>query len=111
MSPSGMPVARSSVISSPVRTNGRLWPALASTIRPVVGSRIANRQVTNMLAGISGHNRSFARDRISPGDRSREASARSTEWVRAMTSAAGTPLSVTSPTAMPIRPSLISTKS
>ena len=39
------------------------------------------------------------------------ASARRIECVRAMTSAAGTPLSVTSPTAMPIRPSGISMKS
>ena len=81
------------------------------TIRPVDGSRIANRQVTNMRAGISGSSSAFARARISPGESLRLASARRTEWVRAMTSAAGTPLSVTSPTAMPIRPSRISMKS
>ena len=94
-----------------VRTNGRLWPALANTMRPVAGSRIANRQVTNMRAGISGQSRSLARARISAGRSAAAASARRIEWVRAMTSAAGTPLSVTSPTAMPMRPSRISMKS
>ena len=64
-----------------------------------------------MRAGISGTSSAFARARISPGESLRLASARRIEWVRAMTSAAGTPLSVTSPTAMPIRPSGISMKS
>ena len=42
-----------------------------------------------MRAGISGSSSAFARARISPGESLRLASARSTEWVRAMTSAAG----------------------
>ncbi len=66
--PSGIPVARSSMTPSAVRTYGRLWPALASTIRPVAGSRIANRHVTNIRAGISGTSSALARARISPGE-------------------------------------------
>ncbi len=89
---------------SSVRMYGRLCPALAMTIRPVSGSRIANRHVTNIRAGISGSSRALARARISPGESLRLASARRIECVRAMTSAAGTPLSVTSPTAMPDAP-------
>ncbi len=49
--------------------------------------------------------------RITAGESLRDASARRIECVRAMTSAAGTPLSVTSPTAMPMRPPGISMKS
>ncbi len=36
--PSGMPVARSSIVPDAVRTYGRLWPALAKRNRPVAGS-------------------------------------------------------------------------
>ena len=43
MRPRGIPVARSSMTPFDVRTYGRLCPALASTIRPVAGSRIGEQ--------------------------------------------------------------------
>ena len=58
-----------------------------------------------MCAGISSTSSSFALVRTSLGATRRGASARRMEWVVAMTSAAGTPLSVTSPTTMPTWPS------
>ena len=64
-----------------------------------------------MRAGISGTSSSLARASTAAGLMSRGASARRIEWVRAITSAAGTPLSVTSPTTTPIRPSPRSMKS
>ncbi len=71
----------------------------------MAGSSTAYRQVTNMFGGISAHSRSLARLRTAPGSTRRGASVRRMLWVVAMTMAAGTPLSVTSPTTRPIRPS------
>ena len=95
-----------------VRTYGQVWPALAYTTRPVAGSRTRYRQVTNMRAGISG-SEDLVGARAAPprARRGGGASPRRTDCVRAMIKAAGTPLSVTSPTTMPIRPSGNSMKS
>ena len=64
-----------------------------------------------MFGGMSGQRCSLTRSSTSPGSISRCAAARSTLRVAAITSAAGTPLSVTSPTTSPIRPSGSSMKS
>ena len=96
-----MPRARSSTDPSAVLTYGRSWPALANRNRPVAGSRTPYRQVTNIFAGMSGQRCSLTRSSTAPGSTSRCAEARSTLRVAAITSAAGTPLSVTSPTTKP----------
>ncbi len=106
-----MPVARSSSGPLGVRANGRLWPALAKRRSPVSGSSTPYRQVTNIFGGMSGQSRSLTVSSTSPGATIRCAEARRTLRVAAMTIAAGTPLSVTSPTTSPTFPSGSSMKS
>src|SRR5215213_8633764 len=62
---------------------------------------MAYRQVMNMLGGMSGTITSFTLFKTSPGELRRWAEARSMVRVVAITRAAGTPLSVTSPTTRP----------
>ena len=64
-----------------------------------------------MFSGMSGQRCSFTRSSTAPGSIRRWAEARSTLRVAAITSAAGTPLSVTSPITIPSRPSGRSMKS
>ena len=58
-----------------------------------------------MFGGISAHSSSLARLSTAPGSTRRGASERRMLCVVAITMAAGTPLSVTSPTTSPMRPS------
>ena len=58
-----------------------------------------------MCAGMSAQSRSFTCARTAPGEISRGAAPRSRACVLAITSAAGMPLSVTSPTTNMTRPS------
>ena len=74
-------------------------------------SSTAMKQVTNILGGMSGHKYSFARPRISPGETESRQAARSVARVVAITSAAGTPLSVTSAMTRAILPPPRSMKS
>ena len=64
-----------------------------------------------MFGGMSEHSVSLIRCSTVPGSSRRWAVARSTLRVAAITIAAGTPLSVTSPTTRPIRPPGSSMKS
>ncbi len=111
MSPSGIPLARSSIGPLSVRANGRLCPAFAKRSTPVAGSSTPYRHVTNIFGGMSGQRSSFTRSSTSPGATMRCAEARRTLRVAAITIAAGTPLSVTSPTTRPTLPSGSSMKS
>ena len=100
-----MPRALSSRTPLRVRTYGTSWPALANSIWPLTGSSTRARQVTNMCAGMSTQSMSLTWPRTLPGEMSRGAASRSSACVLAMTSAAGMPLSVTSPTTNMTRPS------
>ncbi len=64
-----------------------------------------------MFVGMSGHRMSFTFARTSPGESVWPATDRITDRVAAITSAAGTPLSVTSPMTIPRRPPDSSMKS
>ena len=78
---------------------------MAKTTSPLTGSRTRARQVTNMCAGMSTQSISLTWPRTLPGETSRGPASRSSACVLAMTSAAGMPLSVTSPTTNMTRPS------
>ena len=99
----GREARRSPPPSSRRAGRGRRWRTGSC---PVGGSRTPYRQVTNIFSGMSGHRCSLTRSSTSPGSMIRCADARSTLRVAAITSAAGTPLSVTSPMTKPMRPSL-----
>jgi hypothetical protein len=58
-----------------------------------------------MLTGVSATSSWLARSSTLAGATSRGASARRIEWMLAITNAAGTPLSLTSPTTTPTWPS------
>ena len=97
------PVARSSSTAAAAATYGRSWPALAKRSWPVAGSSTPYRQVTNIFSGMSGQRCSLTRSSTSPGLDQPLGGGAQHARVAAITSAAGTPLSVTSPITRPTR--------
>jgi hypothetical protein len=110
ISPSGIPRARCSTTPFGGLHIWQVVPSVREAQLPRLRVEHAV-EAPNIFGGMSGQRTSLTRSNTSPGETSLGAAARKTLRVEAIIIAAGTPLSVTSPTAIPTAPSGSSMKS